>query len=162
MDKRGMTLVETIIYVGLAALVLTSFVSFSLTVAGLRSKNYVWAEVSSSGQVILDLVSREVRQAEAVISPAAGQASSTLILATASGTKMILNQNGILQIKLNDIEVGTLNSSQTAISDLIFTNLSSVRGPENIGFSFVLSSRVEDNLEFSARQSFRTAVSRRK
>jgi len=162
MDKRGISLVETIIYIGLAALVLTSFVSFSLVVAGLRNKNYVWAETVGNGQVILDLVSREIKRADAIISPVAGQASSTLVLATASGTEMIFSQNGILKIKLNDIKIGDLNSDQITVSDLIFTNLASERGPNNVSFSFVLNGLIKDDPEFSVSQNFRTAVSQRK
>lgn len=77
-NQSGFTLIELVISIGLAGIVLLVLISSLLLMISFRVKNQSIAEVEQQGAFVMELVSRTLRNAEAITSPTAGNTASSL------------------------------------------------------------------------------------
>ena len=78
--QKGLTLIETLLYVAIMGMMIQGFVIFTLSISGTNSKAYVVQEVQANTRMALDVISQKIRAADDIITPSDGNATSTLVL----------------------------------------------------------------------------------
>ncbi|MBI2450972.1 MAG: prepilin-type N-terminal cleavage/methylation domain-containing protein [Parcubacteria group bacterium] len=96
--KKGFTLIELIIYVGILGVVSLIIVNFFGVFGRTRAQNEARTEVEDNLRLAIEKISRDVRIASAISLPAAGGQSSTLgITIGGVSTTYQISGQGILQ-----------------------------------------------------------------
>jgi putative endonuclease len=138
-NSAGFTLIETLIYIAIIGIVISSFVGFSVSVSDARGKTYVVQEVQANTREALSTVRSALREATDVhtASSVFGTDPGYLSLAMASSTLDPTNigldsDNGVLGIKRGTSATTSVTSSEVNITNLVFTNFTSSTTRENI------------------------------
>lgn len=139
-SNSGFTFVELILYVALIFLVFGSLSAAGLITIREQQKSGVVQEVGATGRYLSERLKNEIRQAKNINS-----VSSTMVslqsFTTANDPTIIDYVGGNVRIKQGASSVVTLNPSNTVISNLTFTNLtSSDDRSRNIRFEFTIQS----------------------
>jgi len=126
--KEGFTLIELLIYLALVSAVVTSLILWVLNLSGVRDKNYVATEVESNRQFIAATIMHEIKQADAIIAPAAGATGATLELDRPDPLpNLIFNLTaGTLYLEVVGSAPIPISSRPVEIINLEFQNLSGV------------------------------------
>jgi len=161
----GFTLVELILYIGLSSILLLVISLFLTTMLSARVKQQTISEVDEQGLQIMQIITQNIRNAEAVNSPTPGNSDSTLNLSVLDASKnptiFNLNQN-TLQIKEGSESNINLTNSKIDLSSLNFENLSRDGTPGMIRISFEMSYKNETSRqEYNYTKPFYTSVSLR-
>jgi len=130
--QRAFTLIESIIYICIFALILIALVQTIISVnksyGAIKSNQAI--EISASDS--LNRMSRDIRNATSIIIGASstfGISPGKLALSSKDGAGVVrtveyyVDGANMLQVKENGISVGKLTSSSTPISNLIFTKI---------------------------------------
>ncbi|HEY4524159.1 MAG TPA: hypothetical protein VJL36_00130 [Candidatus Paceibacterota bacterium] len=124
---QGFTLIELIIYIALTSAVLVSLILWVLNLSGVRDKNYAAVEVETNRQFIASVISREIKQAGAIIAPLPGATSDFLELDRSGARPNIIFR--AISGTLSREEIGqspvAISSRQVEITNLEFKNLTS-------------------------------------
>jgi len=96
-QRQGITLIESIIYVALIAVVLTGVVSLALNMIDLKARHLAMRDVIAAGSWANSAVADNIRGAESIVSPGPGLASTSLELLFPGGTsrKIYLKSGGL-------------------------------------------------------------------
>jgi len=108
---RGFTLVELIIYLAVVSALATSLILWSLTVGDLGARARVGAELNTSGRFALQIITRDLEQATAVVEPSSTAPSSVLTFINALGETVTI---GVLDGQLIRAVAGGSPLSLTA------------------------------------------------
>ena len=124
--QQGFSLIETVLYVAIAAIVLGGLFSLYISIYRLRVKTQSLGEVEQQGQQIMQLIDQTVRNAQSLSTPATGTSASTLSLkiydSGLSPTVFSLSSGAVLVQEGAKAPVA-LNSSRVTVSNLLFQNL---------------------------------------
>lgn len=151
-SQKGFTLIELLLYMGIASSVLLASTFFLQTLLESRVKNQTVAEVEQQGLQVMQIITQTIRNAENVISPAAGAdgPSLTLDVSTASNNPTVFDaSNDIITITEGAGSPIALTNSRVAVSSLSFQNLSRVDTPGVVRISFTLT-----YINYSGRQEY--------
>lgn len=161
--QNGFTLFETIIYIGIAGIILVSFVQYSLSVSNSKNKTYVTQEVQSNTRTALQIMTQKIRLADDVVSPAEGASDSVLILDMPNtGVNTVFSvQSGALSINEGSGEV-SLTSNKVSVTGLSFTNAAAAGERDNINIQFTVEYANNGDIGFSASQTIQTSISLRR
>lgn len=158
LKNKGFTLVETLIYTALIGIVLTGFVSLALNISAIKSKQMVMAEVNTNTRQFKQFLTRQIREADSVISPLSGATSSSLVLLMPNAvTRQISVVGSRISIQDDGGEIMPLTNSRIAVNGLMFTNYNS----ENVKVNFNLGYQDSGSQEFVYQINFSTAVTLR-
>lgn len=151
--KAGFTLIETVIYIALFSLVVGVFVSFVLTISGLRSKQRSAHDVLSNERVLDGLLRYYVNTADEIVSPGPIATSSSMIFrkSGSSTTSRIYVSEGMIYLEEDGNSVPML-SSDCEVRDVVFSNLSS----DNLSSSINVVGFIETRFSASADNYFGT------
>lgn len=158
--SKGFTLIETLIYIAIVSIVMVSFISFALSVSGLRNKNYSVATTQANSRMALEMMTKKIRSAQNVISPSAGLSDNQLMLAMPAGPNIIFSVSGN-RLQMDEVGIGITNITgvRTKISNLTFTNLSAAGERENIRIEFTADyNATGGGNEYAYTEQLRTAV----
>jgi Tfp pilus assembly protein PilW len=142
MNKKGFTLVELLLYLGLAAAMLLAVSVFLSVIMQSRIKNQTVAEVEQQGWQIMQLMTQTIRNSEAINSPSAGGTASTLSLQQTSApvNPTIFDLSGTtIRITEGTGSPIDLNSTKVEVSALNIENLSRTNTSGNIRIWFTAS-----------------------
>lgn len=124
MRKSGFTLIELILYIALIVTILSAIVPFVWNTIQTGVKSAVQQEVNSNARYISERIKYEVRNATGVNSVTATSISlSTSVVAT--NPTVIDLSGGNIRIKQGTGTTVNLNSANTVINSLTFTNFTS-------------------------------------
>lgn len=154
-SPKGFTLIEVLIYVAIIGVVISSFVSFSISSTNARNKTYVIQEVQANARVVKELISREIKEASSVVAPSSGSSTSVLELDvpdTSNNTLYSLS-NGVLYRQVGSFDPDQISSQETEISDLVFSNNSLSGDKDSVTFSFTIDFRNSDSNFFDYSES---------
>jgi len=159
--NKGFTLVEVLIYIAVIGLVVTSFITFAISISSSRSKTYVVQEVQANTRTALDLISQKVRAAEDVVTPSEGNSTSTLELDMPdTADNLVFSVIGnILNITEGVADPVPITSDEVSVSNLSFTNLAVTGERDNIRVEMTIEYSGEGSKEYEYSQSLQTAVS---
>lgn len=159
MNKQGFTLIETLLYAVLVGIIVSGLISFSLVMISIKVKSEIIAEINNNINNLGDIVSREIKTAQEIISPAPGESSNSLILiAPVNNTKTITAANS--QVTIADAaETINLTSNEIAVSGLNFVNLGSP-GQDSIRVTFTAHNQPAGSQEYIYSEQVQTAITR--
>jgi type II secretory pathway pseudopilin PulG len=164
-SKPGFTLLELILYTGLAAFILTAVTFFSGTILASQIKNQTIAEVEQQGIQIMQIMSQSLRNAQRINSPVRGSQSATLsidgLLPAKNPTIFTLAGNAITMTEGMNPAI-QLTSQRISASNLVFRNLSRNGTPGSVRIEFTLSrNNTEGMNEYEYAKTFVISVSLR-
>ena len=166
---KGFTLIETLIYLAIVSLAVTSFMVFSIGIGNSRTKNYVTQEVQGNTRTGLGLITQRIRAATGVNASSSifdtDPGVLSLVMADAAKNPTIINltaDNGVLQIQEGVGSSVVITSEAVKITNLVFTDLSASSTRENIRVEITVEyNNTSGDVEFTYSQSLQTAVSLR-
>ncbi|MEK7453098.1 MAG: prepilin-type N-terminal cleavage/methylation domain-containing protein [Patescibacteria group bacterium] len=164
--SQGFTLIETLIYIAIMGMAVSSFVLFSISVLNSRSKTYVVQEVQANARTAMDIMSRKIRASTGVNIGAStfGSDPGILSLSMADVSKnptiFSLNQNdGVLQITEGLSPALFIVSDEVKITNLSFTNATGSGIRENIRIDMTVDYNNPDtDIIYDYSQSLRTTI----
>jgi type II secretory pathway pseudopilin PulG len=162
-NSRGFTLIELLLYTVIAAGLLLSITAMIALLTQSRIKNQTISLVEQQGVQILQIISQEIRNSAAIISPANGTDSTTLQLQNASGQNIIFNlSNSTLQeTKLG--QTISISANNLILSDLHFINLTPDNTHNSVKIKFTLSyNNIAGRNEYNYSQTFYDTATLRK
>jgi Tfp pilus assembly protein PilW len=166
--NQGLTLIETIIYISIIGIVVTSFVGFSISVSDSRNKTYSTQEVQSNMRVAVDLISQKVRSASGVdITNSNFDTHPGYLILTVASTTLnptiigLDTTNNTLGIKEGILATTSITSDEVNVSNLVFTNLTSSSTRENIRTQITIDFANSSTPQFTYSQSVQSATSLR-
>ena len=134
----GITLIETILYLGLAVIVLGVLFSYGWNIIGINIKSQVVQETERSAQLVGERLASEIRRADSVDS-----ANSTfgipakLTLLTAGEIVVIEDAGNHITLTRGLADPVSLNSQNVQIKNFVLTQQVSDTGEvQYVGFSF--------------------------
>lgn len=150
-NKRGFTLIEIMLYIGIIAIIFSAIVPFAWNVIGNGAKSAIQQDVNDNVRFISERIKYEIRSASGITSVSANSISLTNF--SPDTTTVIDLNEGNVRINKNGSGVTNLNSAGITVTDLTFTNnTSSDNKTKNI--SFTLSVMVN-----GVRQEYQSNIS---
>lgn len=147
-SELGFTFIEIILYVSIVSIVLTAIIPFAWNVIGGSVKSSAEQEVSSQARFISEKIKYEIRNADNINSVAANSISLDVTVAANDPTIIDLLA-GKIRIKLGAAAAVDLNSNDTLVSALTFTDYTSADNKtKNIQFVFT----IDDNFGNSRQE----------
>lgn len=139
-NQKGFTLIELILYMAIVAFILGSLVTFAWNIIGTQAKSATEQEVFSSARYVSERIKYEIRDASGINSVTPTSISLANSVVSKNPTVIDLS-GGKVRIKYGASGVVNLNSTDTNVSSLVFTNYTSGDNKtKNIQFTFTLQS----------------------
>ena len=123
--QNGFTLIETILYLAIAASVIGLASVFFIFVHSSRVKSQVTMEIEEQGSLAMASMTRLIRNADAINSPALGEGAGSLSLDSydAGSDPTIIESDGLAAtVKLGSGGNLNLTNDKVRVSYLSFTN----------------------------------------
>ena len=147
--KRGFTLVEVIVYTSILVVILLLIVSFIVSFGKAYNVLRTTIHINNSATISFERMIRYFRQANDVDTAAStmGTHPGKLVLKTTeAGTPVTLEfyiSGGILSVKKDGVDAGTLTRTDVTVTNLVFRNLSNGKS-EAVKVEMTLQSVVAD------------------
>jgi len=142
-EQKGFTLIEVLIYMAIVGVVISNFISFSISATNTRNKTYVIQEVQANARIAKELVGRKIKEAVDVVSPAQGAQAAILELdmpGTSDNTVFSLS-NGVLYQQIGAQAPLAVTNQETLISTILFSNNSVSSDLDSVAYSFTMDFR---------------------
>jgi type II secretory pathway component PulJ len=159
--RRGMTLVELLIFAGLFSVISIIFVAILISVSRLQVRQGASTEVSTQSQFLLQNIQRLVEQSIAIEVPA-DVTTSTLKLRMADATDPTYVYISGTTAYLRETNGGTpqpLTSSRVQVTALNFVKRTNVRGKDAVAVDFTVSYNTQ-NIQQRFTQALDTTIAR--
>lgn len=162
----GFTLFETIITIALLLALAVSFGGFTLSILSTRSLLQSMHEVDENSRFAMEVMTQKIRSATGVNSAASSFGSDPGVLSLSMAqpsenpTVFRLDQdNGILTMQQGVAQPIPVTSTETQISQLLFSLLSQSAEPEHVRIIIEVRSSAQADSYASFVHTFQTAVS---
>lgn len=126
---KAFTLIEVLFYVAMVSVFTLVVASFWGSVNEIDGRNKAMSVVNTEAAFILNKISREIRTATTINTPAIGNALSSLSIAkSTSGVDPTIFTaiDGVLSIQQGSAAAVQLSSNQIYVNNIVFTNISNV------------------------------------
>lgn len=168
-NTKAFTLIEMLLYIGVAGMVLSSLVAFGWNMMGIGAKSGTHADVVSNERLVAEKLSFFIREATDID---ATNSDFGVNVATTTGSKITLHavapndpivfdvSGGVLRVTQGTAAPVALTSSNVSVSSLVFTNFSSADGKaKNIGFEIQLATISASNRsEYASASALRSSA----
>lgn len=148
-NRNGYTLIELMLYIGLAALILSTTAMFLNMVVSNKVKTQTVLEVEQQGSQAMQIITDTIQSADGIDSPAPGaptQSSITLDIAQSEAAKdpSVIDLTGATpnSIRLSEgtpPDISLLTTSRLDVSNLSFKNVSGSGNSKSVKISFILN-----------------------
>jgi type II secretory pathway pseudopilin PulG len=139
--QNGFTLLELILYMGMVTVFMSALIPFSWNVIEGGAKSATGQEIFTQGQYVADRITNEIRNASDINSVSPTQISLATAIPATNPTIISLNA-GIINMQQGAATPIALNSVNTTIQSLTFTNYSSFDNKtQNIQFQFTIAAK---------------------
>lgn len=141
--QKGISLVETIVYVAIFSIFVIGLSQFSTTLSSSRLNAQAVLEVNDQGSQVIKFITQTLRNGNAVNSPTIGNSGSILSIDTGVGgtnPTVFSESNGVLYISEGGSSDIALTNNKVVVSNLTFSNYSRSSTPNIIKISFILTS----------------------
>lgn len=125
-NNQGFTLVETIVYIAIFAIVAGALVTFILNINSSRLHSQTMLEVKGHGADLMRTLTTAIKNATAINSPGTGSNSGVLSINTPDVTKnpTVFSANGEALFITEGVNTAlALTNNKVKITNLTFTNL---------------------------------------
>jgi type II secretory pathway pseudopilin PulG len=138
--QKGISLVETIVYVAIFSIFVIGLAQFSSTLHSTRLQSQEKLEVNGQGTQAIALMTQMLRNASALSVPQAGSSASSLSLTTTMPI-VFSESDGVLYITEDGGSPIALTNDKVTLSNLIFSNLTTSGAPNIIQIRFTLAGK---------------------
>lgn len=141
--QKGISLVETIVYVAIFSIFIIGLAQFSTTLSSTRLHTQGVLEVNDQGSQAIKLITQTLRNASSVNSPTIGNSGSSLSVVTnipATSPTIFSLSDGVLYITEGVGSPIALTNNKVVVSNLTFSNFSRASTPNIIKISFTITS----------------------
>lgn len=137
--QSGFTFIELILYISIVTMMMTTLIPFAWNVIQGGAKSATQQEVFSNARYISERMKYEIRNAAGINSVSA--TSISLVASPSANNPTVIDlSDGNIRIKQGSGSTINLNSQNTTVSSLTFTNYtSSDSKTKHIQFSFTLN-----------------------
>lgn len=133
-NLSGITLIETILYLGIAVIVLGVLFSYGWNIIGIDIKSQIIQETERTAQLIGERIAYEIRQAD---SAEIFETPAKLVLHVGEDTVVIEESGNQITIKRGSADSVALNSENVLVNDFVLTKQANDAGEvQYVGFSF--------------------------
>lgn len=136
---KGISLIETILYLAIAVFVLGMIFSYGWNITGLGVKTTVARKTLAAAEILRERMAYEIRQVESVNRGASnfGGSPARLVLRKTGGDIVIEETDGKTTIKRGDDAPTALHSGDIKMENMVFSEqVSAEDETEFVGFSF--------------------------
>ena len=163
-SKKGFSLVEMLIYMGLFSIILTSLMQLFGSILDVKFESEATSAVTQDGRYIISRLTYDIHQADLIDSPSLGNQAPTLHI-TGSGMDYTYSLDGDNNLQISDnlaspTTVNQLNSADTTVSNLSFTTLGNTTGKKTVQVSLDVKSKVLRRGE-NQIETFKTTIGTR-
>ena len=161
-EKKGFTLIELILYLGLFSIFLTIVLQLFSSIFDIQIESEATSSVGTDGKYIIQRFTHDVNSASSISIPASYGVSENSLTMVIDGETIIYSLNGD-NLQLANQTLGTadqLNSSETSVSSLTFLRLDG-GGEDSVRVSFTLTSDATRRGVGSEVESFQTTAGTR-
>jgi len=140
--EQGFSLIELILYVGLAAVMILAVSVFLSAILQSKVRSQTVSEVEGQGVQVMQRILQTIRNSEAINSPGVGLSDSSLsinVLTPALNPTIFILSGGVVEMKEGTELSIPLTSTRVVVSDLIFRNLSRSETPGIIQVQFTIT-----------------------
>ena len=158
--KRGFTLVELIIYMGLLAIFVITLTDVLVSILDIQLESQATSAVEQDSRLIIGRMGYDIPRATAIITPAnRGDSANTLELDIGGVTyRYQIDANNLL---LDDGNGSlNLNGSETIISNLLFQKIGNAGGKNTVRVTFTIQSVTAPDSDPEVK-NFVTTIGRR-
>lgn len=158
-NQSGFTLLELLLYTAIASIMVTAIsTTFVLSIQS-RIKNQTIAEVEQQGAAAMELITYEIRNADALVTPAnAGDSGASLVLTAQDSDTITIDVDGDDALQITDSGTATtteITSSRVNISGMTFTNLTPSGAPASVRIEYtVIYDNTQGRNEYSYTKNF--------
>ena len=154
-NEKGLTLIETVIYMGLLSILLVVLTDMLVSILDLRLETQAVSAVDQDGKFIIQRLNYDVSRSDSITTPAnPGDTSSTLVL-DIDGESYTYSISGNQLDLTNNSGTQSLSGSESIISDLEFRKLGPAAKRTVVQTEFTVTSDAELNKGTEVR-NFRT------
>lgn len=161
MTKKGFTIVELLIYMGLLAVFIVVLSQIFGSIIDTQLESTSSSAVDQDGRYILARLAYDIHRATAVTTPSSNGSTTANLGLTISGAtysyQLANSQLALASPQGSDM----LHSFQSTVSDLSFTRLGNTTGPVSVQVNFTLTSVPTTLDQQSETRSYQTSVSLR-
>jgi len=167
LSRKGTTLVELLLYMGILAILLTVLTSIFVSVLDVQSESNAVSSVEQDGNYILARLNYDIHRAQNINIPTANGEVNSIFQIVIDGVNYTYNIDGNNNLVLTFInngilEINNLNSYGSSVSNLSVERLGFTGGKENsLRITFTLTSRTKRISGFETK-SFETNLSLRR
>ena len=136
--KRGFSLVELLLYMGLISILLVILTSVFISVLDVQQSSQATSSAEQEGAFLLTRLTYDIHRASSITTPSvSGSPSSALTLVIGGVTYSYTISNGQVLLDINGVPE-SLSGVDTQISDLFFTRIGSPSGKATLQISFTV------------------------
>ena len=140
--KKGFTLVELLIYIGMLSILLTVLTQIFGSILDAQLEGEATSSVQQDGRFILSRLTYDIRRTNNIVVPAVLGTQSTSLQLTIGGVNYTYAINsGNLELT-NNLGANNLNSGDATVSNLNFTRLGNTGGKNTIQITYTVTSKV--------------------
>ncbi len=153
--EHGVTYIELLIYIAIVTTMMTGLIHFAWNVIEGAAKSKTQQEVYSQARYVTERIKYEIRNASGITPSGVSATSISLTETVAANNPTVIDlSGGNIRIKQGASAAVALNSQDTAVNSLTFTNYSSLDNKtKHIGFTFTMVANLA-----STRQEFKESV----
>ena len=140
--KRGVTLVELLLYVGISSSILLLASLLLASILEARVKNETVAEVEGQGRFVMELIVRAARNSRSITAPvptATGASLTLNVVSTSQNPTVFSLSSGTIRITEGAGAPISLTNARVAASALLIENRSRAGTPGTVRISFTLA-----------------------
>lgn len=139
--RKGFTLIELVLFMGLFTIILGVLVNLFSVIVDTQMEVQSTSAVESDSKFITTRLMHDIQRAQSISVPASlGAQTATLNMDIGGTTVQYALQNGDLQLT-EGITTDNLNSMATTVSAISFLRLGNIGGKNAIRITFTISSR---------------------
>lgn len=163
MNNKGFTLLELVLYIAMVSIVLSAVIPYAWNVVYGGVKSSSQQEVVSNARFISEKIKYYIRNAVSIdnassdfdVNLASDSTKKVTLNADAPDSPVVIDvSTGIARVKLGTGATISLNSNDTSVTDLTFSNYSSVDNKtKHLSFSLSVS-----NNSSVAKEEFRSSI----
>ena len=165
-NQKGFTLIETLLYISIAAVIMIAMSTLLTIALQSRVKNQTIAEVEQVGSRALNLITQTIRNSEGINLPTKGASATTLsvdVLEPANDPTVFDLFGSTLQITEGVNSAVALSADNVAISSLVFKNFARANTSDLIQVQFTVAYKNPENRqEYDYAKTFTASASVRK
>jgi len=137
-QKRGFTLVELLIVMGIMSILLTIFFQVFGAILSMKLRSEATTAVAQDSRYLISRLSYDVSRASDITLPSVGVSGNVLNIIIAGNVYQYQLENGILTLSINGGASQDLNGIGTKITNISFTHFADVGTKKSVQINLTI------------------------